>query len=296
MTTLRKSQTSRLTTLILIGGLWGCLQQPPPNPPGEQAGRQDTATAQNTPAATPRPQSPPVASPALLNTRDALTPSANEEKLEDLLDEGDRFARLRQESRARNLYKRALLIAPDNSRALMGIAASFGREGNIAAAERYYRDVLKRESSNIQALYDLAFLLRQNERGQDALPLTTQLAEQLDKNVDVLVLHGTLLLENDQTEEAITVLTRALKLSPGNIDLINNLANAHAEIGHQRVAAALYERILRIEPDNLNARYNLGITLQEQGRLREARRTYLTILKLNPDHAEARSALKTIKR
>ncbi len=91
------------------------------------------------------------------------------------------------------------------------------RAGNLAQAERLYRDMLRIDGRNFSALHMLGFLKAQL----------------------------------GQFDEAITLMAKALKANPSDLGALTNYAHALMAAQRQEEALAAYDRILAARPDQI---------------------------------------------
>jgi protein O-GlcNAc transferase len=115
-----------------------------------------------------------------------------------------------------------------------GMAAH--RIGNLAQAEKLYRQMLRADAASFPALHMLGFLKAQQ----------------------------------GNYDEAIFLLNKAVKQNPA--DVTARAHHAHALMAAQRFdeALAAYDRVLAVQPDSFEALYNRGVILSQQQRFDDA--------------------------
>jgi Flp pilus assembly protein TadD len=131
------------------------------------------------------------------------------------------------------------------------------QNGNLAQAESLYRQVLRTD------------------------PL----------NTDALHLLGNLAYQAGHHEAALQLLRQALRLRPNFVEAHYNLGNVLRVQGHLKEAAACYREAVRLRPDLAAAQGNLGCVLTELGELDEAVVHCSAAVRLQPRAAEAHSNL-----
>lgn len=136
-------------------------------------------------------------------------------------------------------------------RSVYEAALAAHRAGNLAQAEKLYRDMLRADGRNFSALHMLGFLKAQQ----------------------------------GQFEDAIALMAKALKANPGDLGALTNYAHALMAAQRQDEALAAYERILAVQPNQLEALYNRGVVLSEHKRFAEALASFDRALALKPDAA-----------
>lgn len=134
---------------------------------------------------------------------------------------------------------------------LLAKAVAGHRAGDLALAQRLYRQVLDAEPDNPDALHFLGVLAHQ--RGD--------------------------------AETAVDLIGRALASAPQHAGAHNNLGNVHKESGRLAEAEACYRRALDCSPGNPDALTNLAVVLEAQGQLIDAFKVYGILLTLAPEHA-----------
>lgn len=127
------------------------------------------------------------------------------------------------------------------------------RSGDLAGAERHYREQLALEPDNPDALHLLGLVVyRAGDLG-----------------------------------EAQALIKRALARDPGNPVFLGNLGNAQKDAGDAGAAMASYRAALDIDPRAAGSRNNLGTLLMAAGRLDEAIACFRAVLAHAPDHVRA---------
>lgn len=153
-----------------------------------------------------------------------------------------------------------------NAQQLFDRALSQHRAGDLAGAERLYRDVLESAPGHDRAL----FLLSAFE------------------------------LERGAPEAAVELLERALALTPGNVAYLANLGEAYRRARRFEQAAFVLEHTIALRPDLAPAHHNLGLTLERLDRLDLAVAAFQQALALDdalrPAHVALGRALWTLGR
>ena len=142
---------------------------------------------------------------------------------------------------------------PAAADALVARAIESHRRGDLAAAERGYREALAAAPEHPPALHFLGVVLYQHRRLAEALPL----------------------------------LERAVALVPGEPEFHNNLGLALAEADRIDEGIAAYRRSIALKPDHAAAWNNLGLALQADNRLEAAASAFREAIAHAPSFAEA---------
>jgi tetratricopeptide (TPR) repeat protein len=150
-------------------------------------------------------------------------------------------------------------VSPDEA---FKIALEQQQRGNLAEAERIYREILDDVPDHADSLHFLGLIAHQ--RGE--------------------------------SEEALELLRRSIALVPEAAVYHSNLGIVLQGQGKLDEAEAAYRRALELDPDLAEAHYNLGRVLQRQRKLDEAEAAYRRALDLRPDYAEAHENLARVLR
>ena len=229
-----------------------------------------------------------------------------------------------RKSRAKSA-RRSSLSSNDALQQSLQKAINLQQKGNPAAAERIYRDILKRSPTHIETLQYLAILLQQAgntasalnfmQKALDSAPenpgLLKNIAEifrtqgNLGKaelyakkalsfqanNVDALVILGTVYFQQQHSQDAIEQFTSALNINPDDVFARNELAKVLGSIGQHQKAAEHYKRALSQFPDFDECRINLADTLVKLKYYDEAIDHYQQVIKRHPKNAIVHSRL-----
>lgn len=129
--------------------------------------------------------------------------------------------------------------------------------GDLAQAERGYRQVLDLDPGHVDALHLLGVLAHQTGRNDIAV-----------KNIQ-----------------------DALRLRPNFAEAHFNLGIVYGELGNQDEEAACFEQAARCKPNYAQAQVLLGNACKELGRIDEALAAYRAAAQLRPNAADVRSKL-----
>ena len=136
-------------------------------------------------------------------------------------------------------------------------AVSYLGAGRLADAEALFRDILREEPSDADALHFLGVVLGQ--RGE--------------------------------TVAAVASIRKAVELRPGAPAFHNNLGTALKDTGDLAGAIQSYRRAVELAPGYVGARFNLGTALMAHGDVKEAEEALRHVLAAEPQHRGARRNL-----
>lgn len=173
-------------------------------------------------------------------------------------------------------------------------------EKNLERAENLFRTAIRQGDNRESAIKDLAMLLDQLERTEEAIKLLEQKRNTISDRQSVDNLLTGLYSKIGSYDEAIRLLNKKLqqaKTSARKMPLLWQIGNAYLRQEKYVQAEKNFRHILRLQPDNQSAERNLAICLFKQERLDEAETILNRILNTSPDTraAELLDAIKQAK-
>lgn len=200
-------------------------------------------------------------------------------------------------------FRQAVALADQDAEAHFGLAQAYAKVNDVAGAEKALRATLAADPRRQDARLVLARLLMTTRRGDDALPLITELESALPDNPDVIELRALHELgtkgaraaipyyrkafEADprppraivlaraewsagEREAALATLADARRSAPEDLDLIIETARYERALGNQDAALEAFAEAVRLAPDNAVAENDYAWLLWEAGRVNEA--------------------------
>ncbi len=162
------------------------------------------------------------------------------------------------------------------------------QRGQLAEAERIYRQILDLNPHHADSLHLLGVMAHQVGRDEIAVELIRK-AIASDKRPAAFYSNlGTAYQALGRLDEAAESYERALKIQPELAEAEMNLGVVLMAQGKPGLAEARFRRALDLRPQLAEAHINLGNILQAQGKLTEAVASHERALALKPDYAEAR--------
>lgn len=183
----------------------------------------------------------------------------------------------------------------DPSRKRLTEAFELERTGKPKEAEEIYRDVLKTDPENVDALRLLAGLATSQRQYRDAeilLKRALELTPDFGRALADLVLN---LVEQDKSDEALEHAVRLTRISSENADSYLILGNAHSSAANYGEAIGAYQKALQLVPENPGALSGLAHNYKTIGRQDEAIATYRKCISVNPYFTEAYWSLANLK-
>jgi predicted O-linked N-acetylglucosamine transferase (SPINDLY family) len=174
---------------------------------------------------------------------------------------------------------------------VFNLALGLHKSGQLAEAERLYRQILAQNPNQPQVLHMLGVLAHQ--AGQNAA------AEGLIRRAIALqptvpAYHGNLgkvLGAQGRLDEAIAAYRHVVTVQPTYAEGFNNLASLLLDAGRNDEAMDAARHALGLKPDYPEAHYNLGAALRNKGDFLAAARAFESATQVRQDYAEAFNAL-----
>jgi len=166
------------------------------------------------------------------------------------------------------------------------------RKGDLAAADRIYRKVIKAEPGNADALYLLGMLCLDDGRIPDAaryLKRAVDAAGRAGRQVDPgwRLAFGTALQRSGDPRAALGQYEAALRDDPASVDAMFCRATTLHDLGREAEAVEAYEAILKRAPKHAEAANNLGVIFRDAGEPGSALAAFRKAVAADPDCREA---------
>jgi predicted TPR repeat methyltransferase len=170
-------------------------------------------------------------------------------------------------------------------------AAGLHRAGQLDAAERIYREVLKVHPQYADCLHFLGVLRHQRGDSAAAEALIRQAIELAPDAAGQWNNLGNVLLEAGRADEAVEIYRHCLELAPEFADTHNNLGAVLRARNDPGGAEAAYRRALELRPDFADAWNNLAALYLGQKRISDAVEAACRAIVCKPRHGRARKVL-----
>jgi protein O-GlcNAc transferase len=175
----------------------------------------------------------------------------------------------------------------------LAIGKGHHQAGQLADAERIYRQVLAVEPSNPQALHQMGILALKARCFEEA---KNWIGQAVATNPSQAAFHANLgeaYRLTDQTSQAIGCYRRALSLRPDLTQVLTALGTALRAQGKPDEAAEALREVLRLKPEDIAARVELGHVLLDQNQPAEAESCFRQVVRALPESAPAQFSLGT---
>jgi tetratricopeptide (TPR) repeat protein len=176
---------------------------------------------------------------------------------------------------------------PIDLQGLCARALQYHQRGELAKAERIYRQVLDLDPRHSDSLHLLGVLAHQVGRNDVSVELISKAISVDPRPAAFHSNLGTALQALGRLEEAAACYEQALIIQPELAEAEMNLGAILEAHGKTELAEARFRRALALRPELAEVHVNLGNTLQAQGRLTEAASCHERAVALKPEFAEA---------
>jgi len=170
-------------------------------------------------------------------------------------------------------------------------ALRFHRAGQLAQAEQGYREILRQQPNQLDALNYLGLIRQQAGDHRQAVECFTSVVALAPRNATALLQRGSSLRALGCPDEATADFNRAVTLEPGLAEAHHRLGNVLKESLRYAEAAASLRRASELAPKNAPIWLNLGVALLALSSRDEAIACFQKAIALEPGRAEARNIL-----
>lgn len=189
-------------------------------------------------------------------------------------------------------YERCVHLHPDHVHGLVNLSLSLQRCGEWLRALNFAKRALKVAPSETKAW--LAYIgtlgfLRQFDEGLRAC----KEAEGVFgcDQVELLHMHGNILLASGRVDEALPYYQRALELSPNSVPVLISMGDFYAQYRNGRDAIPYLEKALSLSKNPADARSRLGSAYLSAGFPADAVPILLEVVKQHPENSDAFDSL-----
>ena len=176
------------------------------------------------------------------------------------------------------------MIALDN---LFNEAINASETGDLEAADRIYRDVLKKQPTFIVGYEYAAYNLYKMGKLEEAIALLNK-ATSLNLTTTSLISRlGLYDQEAGRLEESIAILEKAVRQDPNYAEAYNYLGVSYFKIGRTADAVKMFNKALALDPDYAMAMNNLGNGYVAAQDYEAAEQAYKKAIAIDPNLAAA---------
>ncbi len=192
---------------------------------------------------------------------------------------------------AERKYRSILKKLPNHSETLQRLAILLQQTGNSSSALHYMQKATNSNPENPELLKNFAEIYRIQGDFENALHYAEKSLSRQGDNVDALVIFAAACFEQNHFHKAIENYTSALNINPHDVFVRNELANVLCAIGDHQKAAEQYKRALLQSPDFDDCRINLADTLVALEFFDEAVDHFQQVAKRQPKNAVIQNRL-----
>jgi tetratricopeptide (TPR) repeat protein len=185
--------------------------------------------------------------------------------------------------------ERAIAAAPPSRpEPYFELAGVLRAQGKLAAAERNYREALRRDPAFLPALLNLGQTLRQELKQSQALEVLARSTSLAPRDARTWNEFGNVQLELDRKEQAADSYRKAIALDPDMAEAHNGLGILMAQMDKPEVAEPEFRESIRIVPSYGQAHANLAELLALKSSHAEAAHEFDASIRLDPADALVR--------
>ncbi len=156
-------------------------------------------------------------------------------------------------------------------RSLYQAAESFEKRRDYATATSYYRNLYRRDQTDVGAIVGLSRSLRHLRQAREAQAIILRALKETPKDRDLRAELGKVQLALGEPLKAIDTLSRVdAEIEGKRWDIKIALAIAYDRVGMYAQAERPYRLALKLSPENAVAMNNFALSLAQAGRLTEA--------------------------
>lgn len=153
--------------------------------------------------------------------------------------------------------REAVRLAPENLEYRQLLAGIYINSGNFDSALQEYREIVKRDSNNVQALFPLA-QLSERTRPLEALKLYQRILSLNGPSWEVLLQIAQLNSILRRYSDAAVTFEQMYALDPGNIALKQNAADMYLQAKKPEKAKEALQEILEKNPENIDVNASMA--------------------------------------
>ncbi|HEY4076327.1 MAG TPA: tetratricopeptide repeat protein [Rhizomicrobium sp.] len=179
-------------------------------------------------------------------------------------------------------------------------AITFHQQGNLAEAEKLYRQILESDPRLFGPRYYLGLLRLQQGRNDEAIQFLSEALQISPNDPAALMNHGMALRTAGRAAEALASFDQVLATQPNMHEALYNRGVALADLQRFEDAVESYDRALVVQPEMVAAMVNRAATLTTLNRFDDALAAYDHVLRMQPSNVMALNnrglALRALRR
>jgi len=189
--------------------------------------------------------------------------------------------------KAEKFLKEVLQNEPSNIAALEILGLVKASQGLHAEAANYLKKSAHINPHNFSTQYNLAKALSECNNNLEAIPHHELAIKLAPNNPEAWMNYGKSLASMNSHEKALQAFSKALDLNPQYFEAMHNLGSTFSALKEHRKALETFDKILSVLPSHIETLTNKGLTLYELKRFDEALNCYDKVIEFNPNFSEA---------
>jgi tetratricopeptide (TPR) repeat protein len=206
---------------------------------------------------------------------------------------GKALAMLGEGKEADEAFEQSFELNPERKN--LALAAEHQKEGRWDEAEQLYREVLRSNPTNVDAMRLLGNVTLQTGRIYQAERLFRRAVANAPDYVLAQIDLGCALKKQSRLEEAIDQFRQAILLEPDNVQAHYLLGSTLSIAAQTYQAVEAYQKVLELAPKHTGAMLGLGHVLKTVGRQEEAIEAYRNCIDQKPQNGETYWSLANLK-
>ncbi len=190
-------------------------------------------------------------------------------------------------------FEKSFELSPE--RKMLAQATECLKNDRFEEAEKYCRQVINQNPTNVDALRLLGRIAKRLNRVGDAERYYRKVVAIAPDFTAVVVDLGKLLHDDDRLEEAIKYFRLAIEMEPDNARYHNLLADVLAPAALTYEAIEAHQKAIELNPNFTAAWLGLGHTLKTVGRLEESIEAYRQCSSLEPNMGMVQWSMANLK-
>jgi tetratricopeptide (TPR) repeat protein len=207
---------------------------------------------------------------------------------------GDFISSMRSREDGEKLLRGFIAAEPDNAQLRFGLAALLQRSGAVDAAIATYREVIKRQSTEVQGLTArdrIAAIQLSRGHVDEARKLIDEVLRTNPRDDDALLMRANIELQRKDPTSAVADLRIVARDQPSSVLTHRTLARAYLDQGQPGLAEEAYRAALQAAPGDLTVRLELAQFLIQTERAPQAATLLEETVSRLPENAAVREGL-----
>jgi tetratricopeptide (TPR) repeat protein len=199
---------------------------------------------------------------------------------------------------ARQLFERAIRVAPNNANAHLNLALLLKRETPESASVSEFRQAIRLNPDLVEARRQLAALLMSQQQWTQVIEQCREILKREPEDASTQYTIGQALIRNGQTEEGKKALEQAQTLRKRHQETqeaqeLQNAGVRDLSAGKSTDATKALSAAVRLDPSSANHMY-LGLALAASGAVKSGMQELATALELDPKNARTHLNLGSV--